>query len=90
MNKNCGHWPLEEGEEEAVGHCCLGQMAYLSFRLFDQVGFVLFVSLTYIFVLVTPSFSTKELFSCKMCCVRDFVCVDKMGLVSLSTRSKAK
>ena len=86
-------WPLaiRRGGGGGSGSLLFGADGLSEFQalLIRLASFYLFL-FTYIFVLVTPSFSTKELFSCKMCCVRDFVCVDKMGLVSLSTRSKAK
>ena len=86
-------WPLaiRRGGGGGSGSPLFGADGLSEFQalLIRLASFYLFL-FTYIFVLVTPSFSTKELFSCKMCCVRDFVCVDKMGLVSLSTRSKAK
>ena len=86
-------WPLaiRRGGGGGSGSLLFGADGLSEFQalLIKLASFYLFL-FTYIFVLVTPSFSTKELFSCKMCCVRDFVCVDKMGLVSLSTRSKAK
>ena len=47
MNKNCGHWPLEEGE--VGGGSLFGQMAYLSLvwlaRLLLRLG--PFVNLLY-------------------------------------------
>ena len=73
MNKNCGHWPLEEGEE-AVGHRCLGQMAYLSFRLFGS-GWLRFICFSYIyFILITyRAFQQKNYFHVK-CVVSVILC----------------